>query len=503
MIPLGVLAKPQKIFTKKVEPQSSTEPKEEQEDAVGTSGFNIPHSVSALKKNNDEIIVERPKLKSVVSYQVSETERDDSSGDILLFDHDKDLPDGGLKAWLVVFGSFIGLIPVFGIINSLGAIESYIAANQLSNVQSSTIAWIFSLYLAITFVSCIFAGGYFDRNGSLLPMVSGTVLFIGGIVALADSTEVWHFILSFSVLCAIGSGVLMTPLVGAVATWFLRKRAIATSIATMGGSVGGIMFAPVLRKLYAEVGFRWAIRIFALICFFCLICSICLVKERSIATYEKFESKKELIKWYVSSSFNWRYFLDWKFLFAALGASLAESSLTSSATYISSYSIARGNSISVSYNLITATNAAGILGRYIPGYLADKYVGRFNIAIITIGLAAIANLVIWLPFGGQIGALWTYVILYGFASGSVLSLTPVCIGQISSTEEFGKRYSTAYLLQAIVTIPVLPIGGAIIGNESISNYNKFIVFNSVLMGAGAVFYYISRYICIGAKLRKF
>ena len=42
-----------------------------------------------------------------------------------------DFPDGGLAAYLVLFGSFMGLIADFGIANSLGAIQSYVTSHQL------------------------------------------------------------------------------------------------------------------------------------------------------------------------------------------------------------------------------------------------------------------------------------------------------------------------------------------------------------------------------------
>lgn len=71
-------------------------------------------------------------------------------------------------------------------------------------------------------------------------------------------------------------------------------------------------------------------------------------------------------------------------MFVAIGASFAESSLTSCATYLASYSMARGNTENVAYTMITASNAVGILGRYVPGYFADRIHGRFNVEIITI-----------------------------------------------------------------------------------------------------------------------
>lgn len=501
MFPVNVIARPAKIFFSRSRSSKDLRGLELQSiisnENPASSGYNANHGIedAILEKNGDAVSIRRS-LRSVRSHNA---DQDESPAE---YDEDE-YPDGGVQAWLVVLGSFIGLVPVFGLVNSLGAIESYIANHQLADVAASTTSWIFSLYLAVSFLSCILAGGYFDRNGSKTPMCAGTVMFVGGIMCLANCAKLYQFILAFSFLCGTGTGVLMTPLVSVLATWFFKKRGTATSIATTGGSVGGVFLPIMLRKLYHEVGYPWAIRIVGFTCLACLIVSIVLCHERGKVECEPFESKKQLAKWYISSSFNWRYFFDSKFLFAALGSSLAESSLTASSTYLASYALARGNSESTAYALITATNGVGILGRYLSGYFADKYVGRFNVVIVTVLIAGLSNLIIWLPFGGHPGALWTYVCIYGFATGSILSLTPVCIGQISRTEDFGKRYSTAYFLQAILTIPVLPIAGAIINKGSPAEYNKFIAFVSVLMLVGGACYMVSRYICVGASMCRF
>lgn len=172
-----------------------------------------------------------------------------------MFDEDKEFPEGGLKAYSVVFGSFMGLIPVFGLINSIGAIESYISKNQLASVGSSTVSWIFSIYLSIGSFSCVLASGYFDRNGNKRLLMIGTILYVGRIFALADCKALWQFILAFSVLTGLGTGILMIPLVSVIATCFNRKRTMATNVATAGGSVGGIFMPLMLRKLYTQVGF--------------------------------------------------------------------------------------------------------------------------------------------------------------------------------------------------------------------------------------------------------
>lgn len=52
-----------------------------------------------------------------------------------------DFPEGGLKAWTSVAGSFMGLMNTFGLINSTGAIEAYISKHQLAGVSASVTGW--------------------------------------------------------------------------------------------------------------------------------------------------------------------------------------------------------------------------------------------------------------------------------------------------------------------------------------------------------------------------
>lgn len=432
---------------------------------------------------------------------VSSTEK--GQPEIVDDEDDDDFPEGGWRAYLVVFGSFMAITPAFGTVNSLGAIQAYLATHQLQYVSSSRISWIFSIFCAMSFFSCVTAGSYFDRNGSRDPLLVGSIFFVAGLVACADCHNVYQFILAFSILSGMGTGIIATPALGVIATWFKKNRGTATSCATIGGSIGGIIIPPMLKKLYIEVGWAWAMRIFALFSTLCCTIALFLAKERKTTQPEPFKTYTEMLKFYFNSSFNWRYLLDGKFIFTAMGSSLTEASLTAALTFISSYSMAIGNSENTSYNLITVYNACGILGRYLPGYLADKYFGRFNMMILTLTISVLVQLVIWLPAGTNVKALWAFVGLFGFFTGSILSLTPVCIGQISRTVDFGKRYSTAYFIEALLILPILPIGGAIIDDGSIKNYNKFIVFSSMIMLAGGICFVIARYICVGFRYTKF
>jgi hypothetical protein len=56
-----------------------------------------------------------------------------------------DFPDGGLTAWLVVFGGWCALFCTFGLINCVGVFVEYYARGPLSQYTISTVSWITSV----------------------------------------------------------------------------------------------------------------------------------------------------------------------------------------------------------------------------------------------------------------------------------------------------------------------------------------------------------------------
>lgn len=62
-------------------------------------------------------------------------------------------PEGGLRAWLTVFGAFLALFCTFGQLNSFGTFQSWYADHQLHHLPQSTISWIGSLQLWVFFFS--------------------------------------------------------------------------------------------------------------------------------------------------------------------------------------------------------------------------------------------------------------------------------------------------------------------------------------------------------------
>ncbi|ODV81034.1 MFS general substrate transporter [Suhomyces tanzawaensis NRRL Y-17324] len=414
-------------------------------------------------------------------------------------------PEGGWRAYSVVLGSFLGLIVNFGSINSIGAIQTYISTHQLAGINNSTVSWIFSIYLFISFALCMFVGPYFDRKGPLAPLILGTLLVFGGYMAVGSSHTVWQFILSLSVCVGVGNAMCISPLVGVVGHWFLVKRGRATGLATLGGSVGGIVIPLLLSSLYPKTGFVTALRVLACFCLGLMIFSIVLAKDRlrtdrdPIVETEDHISKRKQVLVNARDFFNFKALRELKYTLLIAGVFFTELSLMCMVTYYASYAIARGMPESNAYLLLTIFNATGILGRILPGYLSD-YLGHFNVNILMLIGYNLSIFLLWIPFGGNFAVLHANAAIAGFFSSSILSLAPVCLGTITPVENFGQRYGLLYFFASIGNLFGMPVGAAIIGKGSVHNYNLFALFCGMFAIAGTFSWYASRYCIVGLKL---
>lgn len=408
--------------------------------------------------------------------------------------------EGGLSAWSVTLGSFIGILPTWGLYFSAGIIQTYIASHQLGNVPTSTISWIFSTYNFFVLSSTMFSGVYFDKYGARKPLILGSILFVGGMFVVAISKKVWHFVLSLSFGVGIGSGILTSPFLGCVCHYFYKRRALATAVAINGGSIGGIIFPLMLRSLYDKLGFEWAIRMVGFISVGCFSVAIFLVREdplKLMKEHSKNQDKKKIslkrIYALIIDCFDYKALANSTFLCCTLGTCLAELATGTTLTYIASYCVAMGYSENNSFLVIIALNSMSIIGGYFYSFIADKVLGRFNVMIIINFSLGIVSLILWLPFGSKSkNVMYAFGLVYGFFYGSLLNLAPVCCGQISRTDQFGKRYATMYSLVSIFFLIGLPISGAIIGDGKLHNYNGFIIYSALLSIISSIFFLLSK-----------
>lgn len=172
------------------------------------------------------------------------------------------------------------------------------------------------------------------------------------------------------------------------------------------------------------------------------------------------------------------------FAFTVLGVYLLEWGFFIPVTYITSYALYQGFDAGISYQSLSILSAASVVGRFLPGLVAD-IIGRFNTIIMALSLTVFACFVVWLPFGNTYAGLICTAIIVGFACGSNVGLTPVCVGQLCDTKDYGRYYATCYSVVSIGCLTGVPIAGALI-EACGGSYWGLILFTGLCYASSAV-----------------
>ena len=117
-------------------------------------------------------------------------------------------PDGGLKAWTTVLGSFFCLFVSFGWINCIGVFQEYYQTHQLAAYSPSTIAWIPSLETFMMFLGGPVFGKILDSYGPRWLLLAGSFLHVFGLMMASISTRYYEFILSQGIVSPIGASII-------------------------------------------------------------------------------------------------------------------------------------------------------------------------------------------------------------------------------------------------------------------------------------------------------
>uniref|UniRef100_A0A8H7N645 Major facilitator superfamily (MFS) profile domain-containing protein n=1 Tax=Bionectria ochroleuca TaxID=29856 RepID=A0A8H7N645_BIOOC len=166
-------------------------------------------------------------------------------------------------------------------------------------------------------------------------------------------------------------------------------------------------------------------------------------------------------------------------------------------TYVSSYALRRGFGLSFSYQIPTILNAASICGRILAGWWGDQF-GAFNSHILASILCCTSCLAIWLPAGSSLAGLVVFVTMFGFGSGSHMSMNPVCIGKLCGIKNYGRYWATSCTVASFAGLIGVPLGGQLISGAG-GEYWSAIVFAGCLYGACGVTMYAAKGKCVGWK----
>ncbi|KAL2823180.1 major facilitator superfamily domain-containing protein [Aspergillus cavernicola] len=359
--------------------------------------------------------------------------------------------DTGLTAWLQVFGSFFLFFNSWGVVNTWGVYQTYYEQTMLSDMPSSSVAWIGSLQSFLLMLFGVVTGPLFDAGYFRGLLGFGTVMLPFGLMMTSISSKFWHLILAQGICIGIACGCLFVPAIAILPQYFKQKRGLANGIAASGSSIGGVIYPIMFNQLQKKVGFPWATRAVGFLAFGTCLISFSLMRMRFVPT-----EKRNLIQLGA--------FKEPIFVLFAIGMFLGFLGFYNFLFYVQSYAIETGIvDDNLGFYLLSMLNAGSTFGRIIPNFIAD-HAGPLNILIPASAVTAILSFV-WIGVHTVPGIIILSV-LYGIFSGGFVSLPPVVLSSLTKDmRELGTRMGMVFAITSVGLLIGTPIGGAILSDS--------------------------------------
>ncbi|KAJ2705083.1 hypothetical protein FB645_002736 [Coemansia sp. IMI 203386] len=395
------------------------------------------------------------------SHRDSDHTRDDS-------DQASVCPPDTMHGWAMVLCCFFLMMTVIGPTNSFGVYLQEYHTRVFPSTPTTTLSWIGCLQFGSMCMFGILAGVLVERFDLRVVVTGGTVVAGGAFLVASACSSPIGLLFTQGILFGAGGSCILNTAVSLPGQWMDRHRAVATGLAIAGGSLGALWLSFATTAMVANIGWQWSLRVTGL---FILVAGLMVapflrkrvkVPPRSKIIDLAALSNMQFIVLFFSTLFvSGGYFMPYYFMpsYAVVGLGLPSK---------------------WSANISSILNAGSIVGRVATGVLADK-IGPLNAFLITSVLSVASVLAIWLPFHSK-AALIVAALLFGFNSGSAVSLVPVVTARIFGIGRLASVLGLLFVSYAIGTFLCSPIGGILL-----DKYGGGEDFLSLILYGGAFF----------------
>lgn len=355
-------------------------------------------------------------------------------------------PDGGMVAWQQVLGSFLINVSNWGLVNSFGVYQAYYETNLLAGSSPSAISWIGTVQGTLLLVVGVVSGPLFDKGYFRTTTILAGIGLVLGMMMLSISTRYYQIMLSQGILVGICSGFLYIPSIALIPLYFKSRRGLAIGLATAGGSVGGVVYPIIFRRLLNDVGFGWATRVIAFISLLTLTVAVLLLKPiGSRSSRQLFDASALVELPYLS------------FLIAGF---LLFAGVLVPYFLVSTYALVDLElSEDLSFYVLAIMNGAQFFGRIIPAILAD-WLGPELILLGAEVFAAVLGFS-WIAVN-QVGGYIVWLVAFGFVSGVIVTLPPTVLPYICpNLAVFGTRLGMLYAVAGVGFLISSPVALAL------------------------------------------
>jgi MFS family permease len=312
----------------------------------------------------------------------------------------------------------------------------------------------FSLCSIVQGLVAIALGGLTDKFGTRLVMTLCGLLLGLGYVLMSQLSAVWQLYLFYGVIVGAGMGGSFTPLMSAVARWFMKRRSTMTGIVAAGTGFGALIAPPVVSRLVSSYGWRVSYVILGGIVLGVVVLCAQFMKHNparmGLAAYgDDGESEKGLEQDFGELSLKEAVYTVQFWIVFGMIFSLGFC-VFAIMVHIAPHAAETGISTTGAANILATLGGASILGKVLLGKTADRIGNRKTFIIGFILMFAALFMV--LPTEGE-WMLYLFAVVYGFGFGGCIASESPIVAELFGLSSHG-------LILGVVSFSFL-LGGAL------------------------------------------
>lgn len=348
---------------------------------------------------------------------------------------------GSRRGWVVTACCF--LMAIFGWGTVFYGHGLYISALKAEHGWSTaqisgaiTFFWVVGTPMTLT------VGALIDRFGPRLVTAAGSGFVGASVIGLGQVSELWHVYLCFAVMAlgypAVGALGISATLSG----WFERRLPVAMSFALTGASVGAMVVVPLMARMTASDGFTHAATVMGGLTIAVVVPMTLIFMSRPATAPPAAGGITALA--HIGATARSRLF--WTITAASCISLMAQVGFLAHQIPILEERLSR----TAAADAVAVTAAAGIIGRFGVGFLAERFDLRL-VAVVSYALQALGIAILALAEGPV--TIYAACAVSGFVVGCLVILPPLLVRRWFGPAGYGKSYGLlavfAYFFQGL------------------------------------------------------
>ncbi|MFC1902177.1 MFS transporter [Chloroflexota bacterium] len=335
--------------------------------------------------------------------------------------------------YVIVGTAFIIMTLTFGANYTFGVfIEPLIAEFGWTRAAIS------GAYAVLTLVAGfwgIFAGRISDRLGPKIVGVIGGFCLGLGFVLMSQVTALWQVYLIYGLIIPAGIGGCWPVFIATVVKWFAARRGLITGIVAAGVGFGTMITPPLATWLISIYDWRATYGIVG-IGTMVLIIAASLFHKRD--PYQIGQVPHGIEKQRAAApprEFAFRQVVRTRQFWMVCGIYFCFGyCLHSVMVHIVPHATGTGISPASAASILAAIGSASIIAKLIVGMASDRLGIKLT---LTLALALLTATFIWLQSAGELGELYLFGIIFGFAYGGTMTMQPLLLAELFGLGSLG------------------------------------------------------------------